>query len=400
MIPHATNASKSKLVNLWVVFETVRLYGPLPRIRISEMTGLSKQATSDLVEELIRGGFVRHEKSHERQVGKPPQPLALDPRGAFSFGFHIDEGRLAYVEQNLLGEVLRGGLLELPEPDVDRATAAIIETVAALRATTELDASRFLGIGLATPGPFGSNVIRPPHMQKWDGGTLRDRLAGTVDFAVLLANEGQCAITAEAYFGDAAKSFTDFLYISLGKGLGSAAMINRTAYGGAYGNAGEFGHTIVVPGGHECVCGKRGCLETYVSLTSLKRYLQRHDVAVPSFAMLERDFSAENPLVARWIEEGVEPLRNGLSTLENLFEPETTMFGGDAPDWLIDAFVEAVQPLYPSLRRPDSAIPRLVRSEFGAGAMPRGAAFLPVLAQLSPRHQFLGGQGGFFTRTQ
>ncbi|UXN57665.1 ROK family transcriptional regulator [Phyllobacterium zundukense] len=398
MMLSATNALKSKSINLWVVFEEVRRNGPLPRIRISDATGLSRQATSDIVEELIDLGFLRQEKTRVRQVGKPPVPIALNPKGGFSFGFHVDEGRLAYVEQNLLGEVIRSGDLAIARMDIEEISDLIKEQTISMIESTRFKKSHFLGVGLATPGPFGESVIHPPHLVGWDGALLRDHLGRNLEYPVILANEGQCAITAEAYFGETASKYTDFVYISLGKGLGSASMIDRMAFGGAHGNAGEFGHTIVVPNGNKCVCGKRGCLETYVSMTSLKRFLNRQGDPVQSFAELESRYSAEHSLVAEWIQDASEPLRNGLSTLENLFEPETMMFGGDAPNWLIDALFQAVQPLYPSLRRTDSAQPRLIRSEFGADAMPRGAAYLPVLAYLNPRFRASSHRASLFSK--
>lgn len=61
-------------------------------------------------------------------------------------------------------------------------------------------------------------------------------------------------------------------------GLGSGVMVQSAAFGGANGNAGEFGHITAVPGGHPCICGKRGCLETYVSIDSAMRYLGERGV--------------------------------------------------------------------------------------------------------------------------
>jgi predicted NBD/HSP70 family sugar kinase len=170
-------------------------------------------------------------------------------------------------------------------------------------------------------------------------------------------------------------------------------MIHSAAFGGASGNAGEFGHTTAVPGGHSCICGKRGCLETYVSADALMRRLAANGVEVVSLQDLEKRFGPDNPVVSAWIEEGVEPLRTGLNTLENLFDPQTVMLGGNAPGWLIDAFIAQVHPLYPSVGRTDRDLPRLVRAELGSDAVARGAAVLPVLAKLNPQYQKLNPFG-------
>jgi predicted NBD/HSP70 family sugar kinase len=78
-----------------------------------------------------------------------------------------------------------------------------------------------------------------------------------------------------------------------------------------------------------------------------------------------------------------------LNSIENLFDPQTIMLGGNAPGWLIDALVEGVQPLYPSVGRHNREIPRLIKAELGRDAVSRGAAVLPVLSQLNPQYQQL-----------
>ena len=74
----------------------------------------------------------------------------------------------------------------------------------------------------------------------------------------------------EMIFG-AAKKVKDFIILTLGTGLGSGIVINGELVYGHTGFAGELGHTIVVPGGRDCGCGRQGCLETYASATGLVR---------------------------------------------------------------------------------------------------------------------------------
>lgn len=397
MWPAATNIMKVRLFNLWAAFEAVRTYGPIARARISDITGLSKQATSDLVNELLSLGFVRTEKStkkpSERGVGKPSTPIVINSEGAFTIGLHVDFGQQTAVAVNLAGEILghEAGVLD----DLEPAAAArdIGATAARLLGSVDLDRSRLLGIGLATPGPFAVAGLSPPRLPGWDGVDIRERLHRETALPVLLANDGQCAITAEWRFANAARTLSNFVYVYLGMGVGSGIMVHGAAFGGASGNAGEFGHTTVVPGGHPCICGKRGCLETYVSVDSALRYLAAHGIEVGSMQELSERFDATHPVVAAWIEEGTEPLRIGLNTIENLFDPQTIMLGGNAPAWLIDAFIERVLPLYPSIGRPQEDLPRLMKAELGADAISRGAAALPVLAVLNPQYQMLNAFG-------
>jgi predicted NBD/HSP70 family sugar kinase len=393
MLLSATNIVKAKLINIWVVFEAIRIQGPISRSGIAEATGLSKQAISELVDELLSLHFVREEKTSGRGVGKPPTPLTINPGGAFTLGFHVDFGQVASVAINLAGEVLARDDHELQDLTPDRAAADIAHAATKLLETTQIPRDRLLGIGLATPGPFAVAGLSPPRLPGWDGVVLRKLLQDATGLGVALANDGQCAVTAEWRFGEVARRLTNFVYVYIGMGLGSGVMIQGAAFGGASGNAGEFGHTTVVPGGHGCICGKNGCLETYLSVDSAMRHLAARGIEVDSMVAFEERFDAAHPAVAAWIGEGIEPLRIGLNTIENLFDPETIMLGGTAPAWLIDALVEGVQPLYPSVGRHNREVPRLIRAELGRDSVARGAAVLPVLSRLNPQYQQLNPFG-------
>jgi len=87
---------------------------------------------------------------------------------------------------------------------------------------------------------------------------------------VVLTNDANAAAIGEMVFGGA-KKMKDFIVITLGTGLGSGIVVNGRLVYGHDGFAGEIGHTNVFPGGRQCGCGRRGCLETYVSATGIKR---------------------------------------------------------------------------------------------------------------------------------
>ncbi len=89
---------------------------------------------------------------------------------------------------------------------------------------------------------------------------------------VLVTNDANAAAIGEMIYGNA-KGMKDFIMITLGTGLGSGFVSNGEMIYGHDGFAGEFGHVTVVqgPSGRECGCGRRGCLETYVSATGIKR---------------------------------------------------------------------------------------------------------------------------------
>jgi glucokinase len=90
------------------------------------------------------------------------------------------------------------------------------------------------------------------------------------DVPCILTNDANAAAVGEMIYGNA-KNMKDFVVITLGTGLGSGFVCGGVLLNGHHGIAGEVGHTSVNPNGRYCNCGKRGCLETYVSATGIKR---------------------------------------------------------------------------------------------------------------------------------
>ncbi|QOI98083.1 MAG: ROK family protein [Flammeovirgaceae bacterium] len=129
-----------------------------------------------------------------------------------------------------------------------------------------------LGIGVgAANGNYYKGTIEHATNLKWKGIIpLADLLKKEFNVPVIVTNDANAAAVGEMIYG-AAKGMRDFVVITLGTGLGSGLVCNGELVNGKHGIAGELGHTTVNYAGRYCNCGKRGCLETYVSATGIKR---------------------------------------------------------------------------------------------------------------------------------
>jgi glucokinase len=127
-----------------------------------------------------------------------------------------------------------------------------------------------IGVGAAN-GNYYKGTIEHATNLKWKGIIpLAEMLREEFDVAALVTNDANAAAVGEMVYG-AAKGLKDFIVITLGTGLGSGIVCNGELVNGKHGIAGELGHTTVNYAGRYCNCGKRGCLETYVSATGIKR---------------------------------------------------------------------------------------------------------------------------------
>ncbi|MFT5735977.1 MAG: glucokinase [Maribacter sp.] len=127
-----------------------------------------------------------------------------------------------------------------------------------------------IGVGAPNANPYTGQIENPPNL-KWAAATpLAEVIQQTFKLPVVLANDANAAALGEMLFG-AAKGMKNFVILTLGTGLGSGIVINGEILNGEHGLAGEIGHVKVSPNGRMCNCGLKGCLETYTSVTGIKR---------------------------------------------------------------------------------------------------------------------------------
>jgi predicted NBD/HSP70 family sugar kinase len=394
-----THPGDARLYNLRVVFEAVRLNGPLSRADLARHTGLTKQTIGVIADALIKAGLLREEGRKTGGLGKPSQPLALHADGGFAIGLHLDRDRVTGILCDLEGQPRSRREYETPTATPAHATRLLGELVRELIVQSRIDRSRVFGAGLVMPGPFGVETVGPTSLPGWDGVALAKSLSARIGWPVLLENDATASAIAESRIG-VARTLRNFCLIYLGVGLGVGVIVDGHPYEGATRNAGEFGHLIVAPDGRPCACGNRGCLERYVSLDAaclqlFGRSKGKHasvgsGTGIASLAEFSRRVGPGNPAMAAWMAEAVPHLRLGINALENLFDPEAIILGGDAPGWVIDGLMERVQPLLPSVRtRPQGSPPRLIRAAAHQDMAALGAATAVIFDALNPSYKLL-----------
>ncbi len=128
------------------------------------------------------------------------------------------------------------------------------------------------GIGIGAPNAnfYRGTVENPPNLNWGKVVEVRKIVGEHFGIPCALTNDANAAAIGEMTFG-AAQGMKDFIVVTLGTGLGSGIVVNGQLVYGHDGFAGELGHTIVNVNGRHCGCGNKGCLETYVSATGIKR---------------------------------------------------------------------------------------------------------------------------------
>ncbi len=241
------------------------------------------------------------------------------------------------------GRVLARLRTETPErsksPSVVEDT--IVSVVSELRGEYPV---RAVGVGAAGfVDERRSRVLFAPHLS-WREEPLRDSLSVRLGLPVVVENDANASAWAEVRAG-AARRVDDVVVVNLGTGIGGAIVLGGQLLRGRYGLAGEFGHMTVVPGGHRCECGNRGCWEQYASGNALTREARELVAAESPVAEVLRQAVGGDPklitgpLVSELARKGDRACRElleeaggwlgvGLANLAAAFDPELFVIGG------------------------------------------------------------------------
>ena len=186
-----------------------------------------------------------------------------------------------YTKFGLLDEQRRlSDTFQLPTP-ADRGADGVVGQMAAgarrLIDAAKANAGEVLAVGIGSPGPLSvsrGRIFAMPNIPGMEDVPLRDRISEALDLPAVLENDANAAAFGE-YICGAGKGAGDMVMLTLGTGLGSGFILNGRILHGVHEIGGELGHLVVQPGGRQCACGQKGCLERYCSATYLAMYAQR-----------------------------------------------------------------------------------------------------------------------------
>jgi glucokinase len=223
--------------------------------------------------------------------------------------------------------------------------AAIVEDIIAVaRELAEGYDVAAIGVGSAGFVDAGrSTVLFAPNLA-WRDVRVRDQVTAAIGLPSVVENDANAAAWGEFRFG-AAEDVDDMIFVTVGTGIGGGLVLTGALYRGAHGIGAEIGHMRVVPGGHRCGCGNRGCLEQYASGSALVREARVAATSNPRAAgrLLELaggdPMMITGPMVTKAAEAGDElalallaelgrRLGEALASLTALLDPAVFVIGG------------------------------------------------------------------------
>ena len=257
---------------------------------------------------------------------------------------------------------------------------ACVNAVSALVAMVEGKTGQSGSVGIGIPGTISpaTGLVKNANSTWMNGKPLLSDMKDALARPVRIQNDANCFTVSEAIDGAGAGQ-PMVSGIILGTGCGSGVALNGKAIEGAQGIAGEFGHTPLpymrpeeFPG-NLCWCGKRGCLETYISGTGFQRDYEAR-IGLPSPLGAREILAIDDDMSRATYKAYVDRLARGLSQLINILDPDVIVLGGGMSN--IDSLYEDVPPLLGEFVFSDFVSTKIVKAKHGDSSGVRGAAWL------------------------
>jgi predicted NBD/HSP70 family sugar kinase len=331
--------------NLFII-DYIRKFQPVARHVISNEFNMNRATVGNIVEALINSGFIMELpslKPAKRNAGRPPIGLKLNPSAGNFIGVDIYDCQLTAVltdfECRPVAEYDTSFHKEASAETILNTVQEAIETLAGPVGKRK----KLKGIGLGLPGQISLKegiaveYSRIPNWQNIPFGTVLQTVFKT---PVLVEHNSSTVALAEAW-NNHPQTAGIVTAILIRTGVSFGIIQNREIINSGTYSAGELGHTVINFDGPPCRCGRKGCLETYVSGTALTRIVEEEtekNPAWPGSAALKNG-TVNADLICQLVESGdtlsisilsgmFRYLSIGLDTIMCLYAPDIITIDG------------------------------------------------------------------------
>jgi glucokinase len=252
----------------------------------------------------------------------------------------------------------------------------IMETLESLLARASMTLDSCEGIGIGCPGPLDLDrglVLNRYTLPGWDHAGIVDAFSKRAGMPVSLENDADAALMGEVCAGSG-QGCQDLVMLTLGTGVGGAALTQGKLYRGKRGEHPEIGHIPVDRSGPACYCGTQGCLESLASGEGIGN--QGLGIGLSDAAEVFMKAGQGNREAQAIIDRAVSALESATWTLIHTFLPERLILGGGVLDHHPDLFLDPLREQARKTAMVSTGPVEVVRASLGNSAGVVGAASL------------------------
>ena len=268
-----------KRANRYLILDSIRSSNQITHEELVRITRLSDPTVRNIVNDLVQEGIVKKDGLAESTGGRQAALLKFNESSFFAMGIDIAGNKVMLAVSDLKGNIV---YLCCETIDTEAEKNEVLDFLVSLCEKAILEAKiskeKVIGLGIGIPGVIdvGKDIsVFVERIKSWRKDVhVVSYLEEKLEIKVYIRNDAHLLGLVEKYlYTD--ESIKNFIYIAMRNGIGMAIFINGDLFEGDMGNAGYIGHMKIELEGYECVCGKKGCIETLVNSKYLvEEYIQ------------------------------------------------------------------------------------------------------------------------------
>ena len=276
-----------------------------------------------------------------------------------------------------------GNEIERLRKDTPKNYNGTIDTICDLVSHLEKKFEKKCKIGIGTPGALSNetNCIKGGNSTWLNGRPLKKDIELRLNREIFLENDANCFALSEAY--DGAGSSEEIVFgVILGTGVGGGLVINKKIISGYNNISGEWGHNQMSIGSndkwnrHDCYCGKKGCIETYLSGTGFsKHFYDQYNINLDA-KIIQKNANEGDEKSLEFIYQYLDYLARGLSQVINIVDPGVIVLGGGVSN--MKQIYDNINSKLKKYVFSDTVNTKVLKNKFGDSSGVRGAASLGI----------------------
>lgn len=301
-----------KKINKNRIFQLIYDKKALKRQDLADELSLSLPTVNQNIKELMEEGLIEFSGEFTSTGGRKPQVITPVRNAYFTVALNIRKTYVRVVMVDMYGDVADSEREDLEFADSDEYSKKLGKIVdlfiknQAKKPENSTETIKILGVGITIPGIFdreSEKILIAPTLGIKDYDIVK--LTRHMKYKTIVVNDARASAFTYMRKSD---NIRHGVYLLVDRGVGGCIIEDGKLVRGTNNRAGEIGHMTIVPGGRKCACGKKGCLESYISITQLPEKTDAENVELN--------------------EEYLEYLALGISNMYTIFDGPIIIGGG------------------------------------------------------------------------
>ncbi|PLR94681.1 ROK family protein [Bacillus sp. T33-2] len=358
--------------NMSAILNKIWSRHPISRVELSDLTGLTSGTITNLTQQLLKKNIIQEFEPISNTVGRKRIMLGFNSKQFRIIGIDIGRTSFEIVISNLIGEQIKSIEVDYrgfngPEDILELITPYIQNFINQIRN----GGYQLLGMGVSIPGPMDKEegvLKKAPNFPGWENYPVKKMLEEKFGVLTMIEDDARAAALAERWFG-IGKYGNDFIFITIGMGIGSGVISNGKLIRGSNGLYGQVGHMTVLSNGEQCECGNFGCWETICSIPPLLRSWNKNGSIDDLFkGIMNGDKQAQ-----KCIEEMLFYNEQAMVNIFNMYDIDQIVIGGRLFPYLSTYLHRIEKNVKERVFHFDKNIIKILPSTFGASQSAIGA---------------------------